>query len=284
MSTSYQKSAVIFGSDYYGQNALKGCINDANDIKKFLLRERGFDASNVTTLYNNKMTRKAMLQALDELAARTHIVAKQNKKPAVFFYYSGHGVQVPDTRGIESEGMAEAIVPYDFAKSELIKDYELFERFIQKLNAQTELFIFTDCCNSGTNFNLAYNGLARAYRANEVDADVIGLSGCSDEQTSAEVSGHGLATALFLKVMKTPEQVATMDAFRQAMADVSINGHRQTPQVSVSNAGLVKGSLYHWLLEDDETPQIPKRELQRLLKREKPSFLCEWLRKINSRK
>ena len=274
---SYQKLALIFGCDYYGANKLHGCINDANDIKNFLLSERGFDASNVITVYDKKMTRNNMLKHLEELAAETHAIVENNKVPAVFLYYSGHGVQVPDTLKIEADGAAEALVPYDFEKSDLILDHELFDRFIKKLHAETDLFLFTDCCNSGTNFNLAYTGLARAYEGHAVDADVIGLSGCSDDQTSAEIEGHGLATAAFLKAMRDPRQIASMDKFRRAMADVSIPGHVQTPQVSVSKEGLLRGQLFSWLLVDDGTRQLTHKELKRLVK--KPRGLFGFLKK-----
>jgi hypothetical protein len=273
----YQKLAVIFGSNYYGQNELHGCINDANDVKNFLLTRRGFDDSNVLTLYDKEMTRRNMLKALTDLAAQTHAIAKRNEIPAAFLYYSGHGVQVPDPNNIESSKAAEALVPWDFEKADLLLDQELFTHFIKRLNPATELFIFTDCCNSGTNFNLEYNGMARAYRDNDVDSRVIGLSGCSDIQTSAEVNGHGIATAAFIKAMEKPEKIAAIDNFRKVMADVSISGHRQTPQVSVSNAKLLHGRLFDWLLVDEGTKQISQKELQQLAKQHKRKLFIEWV-------
>ena len=278
MSTPrYQKLAVIFGCDYYGQNALHGCINDANAIKEFLLTKRGFDASNVRTVYDKKMTRRTIFKTLEELAAQTKAIAKRGYVPAVFLYYSGHGIQVPDSKNIESDGSAEALVPYDFEKSDLVVDHELYDRFIKKLNASTELFIFTDCCNSGTNFNLAYNGMERAYKNHDVPANIIGLSGCSDTQTSAEVSGRGLATVAFVNAMEKPAKIASLANFRKVMADVSIPGHVQTPQVSVSKEELVNGQLFNWLLQDNHEAQIPQRELHRLAKEHKRKLFIEWV-------
>ena len=277
MSTPrYQKIAVIFGCNYYGQNSLYGCINDANDIKRFLLQKRGFEASNVLTVYDKKMTRNNMFKTLEQLALQTLAIAKRGEVPAVFLYYSGHGVQVPDTKNIESDGSAEALVPYDFEKGQLVVDYELFDRFIKKLSPTTELFIFTDCCNSGTNFNLEYNGMSRAYNNNDVSANVIGLSGCSDSQTSAEVSGRGVATQLFVKTMET-NRIASISDFRKAMSDVSMPGHIQTPQVSVSKESLLNGQLFSWLVQDTKQKQLTQGELQRLTRQHKRTLIIEWV-------
>ena len=278
MSTPrYQKLAVIFGCNYYGQNSLHGCINDANAIKEFLISKRGFEPSNVLTVYDKKMTRRTMFKTLEDLSSQTFAIAKREMVPAVFLYYSGHGVQVPDRKNIESDGAAEALVPYDFEKSELIVDHELFDRFIKKLHPASELFLFTDCCNSGTNFNLAYNGMSRAYENHDIAVNVIGLSGCSDTQTSAEISGRGLATMAFIKSMERPAKVANIADFRKAMADVSIPGHLQTPQVSVSNKKLVTGKLFNWLIEDKREAQLSQRELQRLAKQHKHRFFIDWV-------
>ena len=278
MSTpTYQKIAVIFGCNYYGQQALQGAINDANEIKKFLLQNRGFQESNVLTVYDKKMTRNNMFKTLEELAAQTHVIAERSVTPAVFLYYSGHGTQVPDTKNIEEDGKSEALVPYDFEKVPLVLDHELFDRFIKKLHPTTELFLFTDTCNSGTNFNLAYNGMSKAYTDNEVEAEIIGLSGSSDPQTSAEVSGRGLATVRFIEVMEDSAKIAALKDFRRAMADVSIPGHVQTPQVSVSKQSLLNDRLFTWLLQDTGEAQLSQRKLRQLTKRQRRSRFFEQL-------
>lgn len=269
----YQKLAVIFGCNYFGQNQLHGCINDANNIKKFLIDERGFDASNVHTIYNNKMVKKNMWKYLNFIVAQTQAIAQTGHTPAVFLYYSGHGTQIPDTRDVEKNRTADALVPWDFDSGNLLVDEDLFQRFIKKLDPKTQLFIFTDCCFSGSNFNLEYNGLTAKYKDHDIPASVVELAGCSDTQTSAEISGHGVATQAFLSLMKTPNKIATMNAFRKEIGNVSIPSHLQTPQVSVSHPSLVNSQLYFWLLQNENTQQLNRRAIDRLVRKNKPDLL-----------
>ena len=79
---SYQKIGLIFSCNYYGQNRLKGCVNDGLNIKKFLIEKRGFDAGNVTTLFDANMTSSNMWKYLENLVSQTNAIVKEGKIPA----------------------------------------------------------------------------------------------------------------------------------------------------------------------------------------------------------
>ena len=264
---SVQKLALIMSSDYYGENQLAGCINDAEDIVAFLERELLFDPSNITKLYDEKMTRKGMLKELGRLADQALAITRTGRTPALFLYYSGHGTQTTDDLKIEEDQQAEALVPWDFDTAELVKDYEVYRTLIGKLPANAQLFVFTDCCNSGTNLNLKYSGIHEVYQRNTTDASVIGLSGCSDSQTSAETNGHGVATQAFLKLMKS-KKIQTIPELRVAMSDVSIPFHQQTPEVSVSRREMIYAPLFPWMLGNNDE-QNTQKQLRRLVMKHK---------------
>lgn len=264
---AYQKLALILACNYYGNNRLYGCINDANNIKDFLIKRRGFLEENITLVYNEKMTAKNIWRALDRFREEMTVIAENGDTPAGFLYFSGHGVLLDPslgTGGGDTFGN-QALVPYDFTKADFIVDDDLFSNFIALLPEETELFIFTDCCNSGSNFDLAFTDGEEKAKENLVDAHVIHLGASRDDQTAAEVKGAGVATTRFLEIMG-PE-TDTVEKLRREMADVSIAGHPQHPQVSVSYYSLYEQRLFSWLIEQDKTRQWRKSHLRGLVTR-----------------
>lgn len=246
MTEEYQKFALILGCNYYGSHKLYGCINDALNIRKFLMERRAFEEDSITTLFDKQMTYKNIWSSLEDLIVKSQIVVKQGKIPAIFLYYSGHGTRLDDVGEGEGDNRDgnEALIPYDFASAGYIIDDDLNRKFLARLPISTEIFIFTDCCNSGTNFDLPYLISATRSMDRTVIADVVSLAGCQDSQTSAELGGEGVATGKFLSVI---DKVTTPKELAVKMADVSIWSHRQNPQVSTSNTELITKPLFHWL-------------------------------------
>jgi hypothetical protein len=64
--------------------------------------------------------------------------------------YAGHGTQLPDLSGDETDGYDEAWVPYDFDKGEFVIDDDLGALFDRHRERGIQLVVFTDCCHSGT--------------------------------------------------------------------------------------------------------------------------------------
>lgn len=233
--------------------SLTGCVNDANHIKNFLITKRGFPATEVQTIYDRAMTRTNMLTALTAVATKTNTVAVAGKIPAVFVMYSGHGIRIPkstSTSGLNDIDGDEGLVPYDVNTAGVLLDDTLYSQFIKKLHPSTQLFIMTDCCNSGTNFDLAYEGTLLTNTHNSVTADVIQLSACKDNQLAVEMNGAGLLTSKFLQVMANVASIEKVSTFRKALADLSVVGNPQQPQVSVSKASLMNGVMFPWLVRD----------------------------------
>ncbi len=196
---------------------LAGCINDAKDMQA-IAKTKGFGTS---TLIDAKATAAAVTKAIAD-------VAKQLKAGDIFFItYSGHGGQVPDTNHEEKDRMDETWCLFD---RELVDDeqYTLWKKFKKGVR----IIVLSDSCHSGTVARAVRPGAdarrgrgmprpvaERVYKLHKklyddiqkkntgsekarVTAGLILISGCQDNQTSADGSGNGLFTEMLKKVYR----------------------------------------------------------------------------------
>lgn len=135
---------------------LQGTNNDVELMKNLLVKDYNF--GNVKTLLNEQATQKGILDGFrSQLIENAKNYQLKNKVEAkdgatVVFYYSGHGSQLRDDNGDETDGIDETIVAQD-SDSEGIKDIrdDEFDKFFNELRQYTSniTFIF-DSCHSGT--------------------------------------------------------------------------------------------------------------------------------------
>jgi hypothetical protein len=265
--TTYQKFALVLASNYPGTSFhLDGCLLDAEKVRSFLVVQRGFDARNIATLYDRQMTKSAIYQAFDALVTRSNSIAASGQVPAFFLHYSGHGTRVANTNtrqfrpppdGYNDSRGDDALVPQDVVSSGLILDDDINERLVQRLHPTTQLFALTDCCNSGSDMDLSYQGLSKVESSGDAAPSIIHVAACRDSQLAAETStGGGAATSRFLQVMaKNPQNVPEL---RQLLGDLSTARNAQEPQVSVSKAALIQGSLFPWMIAGPSAPLTVK--------------------------
>ena len=112
--------------------------------------------------------------------------------------------------------MDECLVPIDYNVNGMILDDEL-KGLLQCLNSDKKLTMVLDCCHSGSGVDLAYNVYERAGKlsllndpsvsANITRGKVLCISGCKDEQTSADAfeagEYQGALTYSFINAIKT---------------------------------------------------------------------------------
>ncbi|KAF9558903.1 hypothetical protein CPC08DRAFT_709250 [Agrocybe pediades] len=123
-----RKKAVCIGINYIGQkDELRGCANDARNMRKFLMTNYGFKSSDILLLLDDdkgptggaaKPTKREMFNAM------AWLVKDAKMHDSLFFHYSGHGGQSPDASGMEKDGMDETIYPMDYDKDGDIIDDE----------------------------------------------------------------------------------------------------------------------------------------------------------------
>lgn len=105
------KYAVVIGiGDYPEQSGWKEISGDKDvDMIVPMLLQNGFARENITVLVNSEATKSAIRNAISDLAGVS------GKGDIVYIHFSGHGQQVTDLDGDETDGYDEAIIPYDAA-------------------------------------------------------------------------------------------------------------------------------------------------------------------------
>lgn len=210
------KRALLIGINYTGtDSALNGCVNDVKNVKSYLLKN-GYTEDKITLIsdaFDSKIkpTRNVILKSLLDLLLSD---AQQ-----LYLHYSGHGSYISDTDGDEEDGRDECLVPLDYEENGMILDDEI-KGLLCCLREDQKLFAVLDCCHSGSGMDLCYNlyskfGIKKSYimkkdsKEKETRGQVIMISGCKDDQTSADAMEEnkyqGALTYCFLKTIGSNE-------------------------------------------------------------------------------
>lgn len=248
------KKALLIGINYYDTPyELSGCINDIENVENEL-KNHGF--TSIVKLCDDKFhpapTAENIRYAMDKL------ILESNSGDFLVIHYSGHGTHIQDTDGDELDGRDECICPIsggNLDDSEVIKDDELNERLVKQLPDGVKLRIMFDCCHSGTILDLPYRWKNESEfiieeRLQYNDKDVIMISGCLDEQTSADAwieeskTNQGALTWAWLKTLKFAQKQLpkmTWEELLQKMRSIlAKDGYDQIPQISMCNKNSLK--------------------------------------------
>lgn len=242
-SNQSKKVALLIGINYIGTpNELRGCISDINRMRDFLINKQGFSPSNVQIMTDNNLDKNTTPTRANILRYLTIGVSQMKAGDYFFFHYSGHGSQVPDRSGLEEDGQSETIVPLDFDTNGMIVDTEL-RTLVNRAPSGSRFVAVIDACHSSSCFNLRYTydpitkarakklgkpALVRGGKLIKADktlhtesnyeetaAEVICLSGCRDDQTSADVfvdgAPDGAMTAGLLDTLTRNGNNCTLD-------------------------------------------------------------------------
>ena len=148
------RAALCVGINQYQHfpsAALKGCVNDVDDMAALLRDAMGFEDSDITMMADQAATKANIMQGLQRMVEG----ALAGRYSHLVFSFSGHGTQVPDLNLDEFDRADDAICPHDLARSgqgwdrdHLIVDDELHDLFVQ-LPSTVLLELFFDTCYSG---------------------------------------------------------------------------------------------------------------------------------------
>jgi hypothetical protein len=232
------KKALLIGINYTGTNSeLYGCINDANCIKERIVKQ-GFSDNNIkilTDLTSKKATRTNILEEIKKLFI--------NSKAGDFLFllYSGHGYYTRDRNGDERNGYDEMIVSCDLQG---ILDDELKSLIQTYLKTDVTLFALFDSCFSGSVLDLKYQYLDSLnydkYTENPKDLETAGnvimISGCTDEQTSADAfinnKANGAMTWSLLEGLKQKPGCSWRELIKTMRDLLKKSKYEQIPQFS----------------------------------------------------
>lgn len=232
------KKALLIGINYVGTSAeLYGCIND----QKFMndkIKEYGFVESNIKLINDNtnlKPTRNTILTEFETFTKNSTV------NDLLLFHYSGHGSYAVDTNGDETDGRDELICSSDLRG---ISDDELKQILQNNIKQGTTLFAIFDSCFSGSVLDLRYqyidslnNNLdTQNLKEAETFGNIVMISGCNDNQTSADtvVNGtpRGALTWAFLEALKKNNNPSWKELLTSMREFLKQNGYPQIPQLS----------------------------------------------------
>lgn len=215
------RRALLIGINYLGTpSQLNGCINDINNVGSYLFNMRKYNSFIVLTDYTRiKPTKANILQAFNALF--TNVRAGDE----LWFHYSGHGSLLQDTNRDEESGFDSCICPIDYERAGFISDDVIRQMLAQRVPKGVKLYIVLDACHSGTGCDLRYKYDDNSYltnksaspstplpdkyiptdwslqqtsyefkKYNKTIGEVYSISGCQDEQTSADAFIEGQAT------------------------------------------------------------------------------------------
>ncbi|KAH9061199.1 metacaspase Pca1 [Lactarius vividus] len=230
-------------------NELQGCVNDAQNIFRFLTEKYRYSRSNVIVLTDDATNPRMQPTRKNMLSAMRWLVEDACPDDALFIHYSGHGGRTRDQNGDEIDGWDEVIFPVDYKTTGIITDDELHKVLVDPLPPGCRLTSVFDSCHSASVLDLPFeyhsNGklksspVAPAFlNAMTSPADVVSFSGSMDSQTSADVVQGGVAVGAMsyamLKVLNRNPRISYLDLLRGVRAILSTK-YSQKPQLSSSH-------------------------------------------------
>lgn len=222
------RKALLVGINYTGTPyRLFGCINDVVNMGSYLQKVRKYNSLIIMTDTSRiKPTRSNILAGFRALLQG----AKSGDE--LWFHFSGHGTLVNDASRDEESGQDSCICPIDVARAGFISDDVIRSNLAALVPKGVRLYMVLDACHSGTGCDLRYKYDDASYltsrlttlpekyvpndwslqqtnyefkRYSKTLGEVFCISGCQDEQTSADAflggQASGVVTYLLLNCL-----------------------------------------------------------------------------------
>ena len=229
------KRALLIGINKYQIDGadLRGCVNDVQDLSAALVECYGFKKSDIAVLTDAAATKKAMQAGMKAL------VRDSKKGDVAVIHYSGHGSNVPDDNGDESDGRDEILCPTDLNWDDPLRDDWLRTTF-DGLKEGVSLTVIMDCCHSGTN--------TRAFLP--PDAPIRQRYLPSPSSLRRAETGRSIPTVTTAIRRSTPAARKSKDIVKADLPELLITGCRDT-QTSADAFinGRYNGALTYALVE-----------------------------------
>ncbi|HZS10046.1 MAG TPA: caspase family protein [Blastocatellia bacterium] len=149
LTAQAEDRALIVGVEKYKDPLVPptpGCVADALAMSDFIKAKFGFPSTGIRLLLNEEATAANIENNLQQW-----LVAGSRPGDRIFFFYAGHGSQLPDDDHDEADGFDETLAPYDvdpLTGAREIRD-DFFSQIIARLSGRRAVLIF-DSCHSGT--------------------------------------------------------------------------------------------------------------------------------------
>ena len=161
------RKAVLCGINSYLSAPLKGCVNDAHNVRDLLINNFGFRPEEIHTLEDEQVVKTELFAQWDWLTSGARA------GDILVFHFSGHGSYVPDESGEEQDMRDEITCLQDMDFNDpatYLTDDEWYE-LAQRVDPAVQLIILKDTCHSG--------GSARFIGVRSADGQKAGQGGVS---------------------------------------------------------------------------------------------------------
>ncbi|KAH7921700.1 hypothetical protein BV22DRAFT_708482 [Leucogyrophana mollusca] len=171
-SAQGKKKALLIGIRYTLKKNKKfppihAAHEDTISLKKLLIDVYGYAEADITVMLDDRTSLNEAGGTGDLTPIKNNIIKQiqllvKGAAPndQFFFYYSGHGKQVPCKHHSEPDGMEEAICTCD---AKTIVDNALKYYLVEPLPKGSRLFALFDCCHSETVLDLEHHMCNRGY-------------------------------------------------------------------------------------------------------------------------
>lgn len=234
-----KKAALLIGINYQGtNNELGGCENDIYDMKAKLIFNYGILEEDILVLTE----KEAKTPTYTNIIYAMNWLVEKNKQgyENIWFQYSGHGIYKNDKNGEELDGRDECIISSDM---QLISDDVLNTNLVSRMSNDVNMICIMDCCYSGTIMDLKYKykrrGVCELQYNNKDGKNIISISGCRDDQTSADAwftnKWNGALTKKLMTILERSNYaITTMNLLTELGIELSGNGFTQQPVLTTN--------------------------------------------------
>lgn len=229
------KRALLVGINYRGMSGeLNGCINDVTGIREILINVYNFKPENILLITDDtpcKPNYDEISEGFRWLVSKSPADKYKScsytslTEPAtLMFHYSGHGSRLRDDNGDEADGFDETLCPLDYNTKGFMRDDFIRQKLVDRVPSNCKLFSIIDACHSASSFDLQWTLqsqpggkfiLQKNDKQTASKGEVIMLSGCQDEQTSADIfvagKSQGALTYAILNVLKNNNYKITFE-------------------------------------------------------------------------
>lgn len=250
-----KNKALLVGINKYPNpsNELRGCVNDINDMIRFISDTNDvYKKEHILTLTDKYATKKAIVANLNWL------IEDAQAGDQLLFHYSGHGAQANTmNKKEEVDGKDEIICPYDFdwTTETTLRDKEFAEIF-KKIPKGVHFVWISDSCHAEDlsreviDSNQRTHSSYRIFTGEQKPILVPSkwsffskepvfkgalLSACESHQLSADAyidnRFNGAFTHYLLKNLRKSGNEKTMqELIHNVHSDLLMNGYDQRPQ------------------------------------------------------
>lgn len=247
------KKAIIVGSNYFGEYALNGCLNDCVNIRNLLMGVFSFNDQRITKIDDNnlKPTKENIMREFAKM------LSLANDGDILFFHFSGHGFQIQTDNPREEDGYEEVIITNEGENNlNSIWDNDFKQMITDNLKSDATLVALFDSCHSGTVMDMKWNYDTTlgnfVENVNDVQiqmpGNVIMFGSCQEGQLSSDFyvdyQNQGILSYEFIRCVRANPNISLANLLKQMQTNM---GAGQTPQLLCNSKVDVSKSIKSFL-------------------------------------